>query len=153
MNKGEINIHVKDTNSCLYINYNSYKPWHTKTACIRALYDKAYQMCSNNNIFHKQVARIKMVMSSNVYTRYVRHKIIKRFENKKKTKNTDTLGKENIAIIFCRIPYGRVQAEKPIKNLVKKLKRDINELFRLRNIYPTKKLSYYCNTKDKCQNI
>ena len=124
-----------------------------KTACIRALYDKAYQMCSNNNIFHKQVARIKMVMSSNVYTRYVRHKIIKRFENKKKTKNTDTLGKENIAIIFCRIPYGRVQAEKPIKNLVKKLKRDINELFRLRNIYRTKKLSYYCNTKDKCQNI
>ena len=58
MNNGEINIYVKSTNSGLSINYNSYKPWHTKTAWIRALYDRACKICSNNNLFHKQVACI-----------------------------------------------------------------------------------------------
>ena len=36
-----------------------------------------------------------------------------------------------------------------IKNLVRKLKRNVDKSFKLRNIYRTKKLSYYCNTKDK----
>ena len=63
MNSGEINIYVKNTNSGLYINYNSYEPWHTKTAWIRALYDRAHKICNNDNLFHKQVARIKKVTS------------------------------------------------------------------------------------------
>ena len=67
----------------------------------------------------------------------------------RKIKNTDTLEQENIATIVCRIPYAGVQGEKLIKNLVKKLKRHIDESFKLRNTYCTKKLSYYCNTKDK----
>ena len=83
MNNGEINIYFKDTNSGLYINYNNYEPWHTKTARIKALYDRAHKICSNNNLFHKQVARIKKVMSWNSYPRYVRNKIIKRVQNKK----------------------------------------------------------------------
>ena len=29
MNSDEINIYVKDTNSGLYIIYNSYEPWHS----------------------------------------------------------------------------------------------------------------------------
>ena len=48
-----------------------------------------------------------------------------------------------------RIPYAGVQGETLIKNLVRKLKRHIDKPFKLRNIYRTKKLSYYCNTKDK----
>ena len=71
MSNGEINIYVKDTNSGLYINYNSYEPWHTKTAWIRALYDRAHKICSNNNLFHKKVACIKNVMSSNSYPHYI----------------------------------------------------------------------------------
>ena len=53
MNNGEINIHVKDTNSGLYINYNSYEPWQTKTAWIRALFDRAPKICNNNNLLQK----------------------------------------------------------------------------------------------------
>ena len=67
MNNGEINIYVKDTNSGLYVNYNSYEPWHTKTAWIRALYDRAHKICSNVNLFQKQVACIKKIMSWNGY--------------------------------------------------------------------------------------
>ena len=71
MNNGEININVKDTNSGLYINYNSYQPWHTKNAWMRAIYDRADKICSNNNLFHQQVARIEKVMSWNGYPWYI----------------------------------------------------------------------------------
>ena len=85
INNGEINIYVKDTNSGLYINYNSYEPWHIKTAWISVLYDRARKICSNDNLFHKQVAYIKKVMPWNSYPCYIRNKIIKRLENKKNT--------------------------------------------------------------------
>ena len=149
MNNGDINIYVKDTNSGLYINYNSYEPWHTKTAWIRALYARAHKICDNVNLFQKQVARIKKVMSWNGYPRYIRNKIIKRLENRKNTKNNDTLEQKNIATISCRTPYTVVQGETLIKNLVKKLKRHIGKTFKLGTIYCTKKLSYYCNTMYK----
>ena len=54
-----------------------------------------------------------------------------------------------IATIFCRTPYAEVQGQKLIKNLIKNVKRHIDEPFQLRNIYCMKKLSYYCNTQDK----
>ena len=112
MNSGEINIYVKNTNSGLYINYNSYEPWHTKTAWIRARYDRAHKICNNDNLFHKQVARIKKVTSQNGYPCYIRNKTIKRLENRKNTKNTGTLEPEIIAIIFRRKPNAGVQGEK-----------------------------------------
>ena len=149
MNNSDINVYVKDTNSGLYINYNSYEPWHTKTAWVRALDDRTHNIYSNDNLFQKQVVRIKKVMSWNGYPRYIRNKIIKRLENRKNTKNNYTLEQENIATIFCRLPYAGVQGETLIKNLVRKLKRHIDKPFKLRNIYRTKKLSYFCNTKDK----
>ena len=122
-------------------------PWFIAVpAWIRALYDRAHKICINVNLFWKQVPRIKKVMSWNGYPRYIRNKIIKRLENRK---NNDTLEQQNIATIFCRIPCAGVQGKTLIKNLVRKLKRHIDKPFKLRNIYRTKKLSYYCNTKDE----
>ena len=107
MNNGEINIYVKDTNSGLCTNYNSYEPWYTKTAWIRVLYDRTYEICRNNNLLHKEVARIKKILSRNGYLGYIRNKVIKRLENKKNTKNTDTLEQENISLTFCRVTRNR----------------------------------------------
>ena len=122
---------------------------HAKAAWKRALYDRTHKICSNDNPFHKQVARIKKEISWNGYLRYIRNKIIKRLENKKNIKSTDTTEQEKVATVFCRKPYAGVQGEKLIKNLVRKLKRHITEPSKFRNIYRTKKLSYYCTTKDK----
>ena len=69
------------------------------------------------------MASIKRITSWNGYAGYIKNKIIKRLENKKHAKNTDTLEQENIAPFFFRIPYKGVQGEKIIKNLVRKLKR------------------------------
>ena len=78
----------------------------------------AHETCSNDNLFHKQVVRIKKVMYWGGYPCYIRNKINKLLENKKNTKNTDTLEQEDIATIFCRKSYLTVQGEKPIKNLI-----------------------------------
>ena len=43
MNYGRINIYAEDTDSGLYISYNSYEPWRTKTAWIRELHDRAHK--------------------------------------------------------------------------------------------------------------
>ena len=65
MNNSEANIYVKDTNSGLYINYDSYKPWirplHDRVAWIRALNGRTYEICSNINLSQKQVTHIKKV--------------------------------------------------------------------------------------------
>ena len=57
---------------------------------------------------------------------YVQNKIIKRLENRKNTRNNDTLELESIPAIFCRITYAVVQGEALIKNLVRKLKRHVD---------------------------
>ena len=100
MNNGETNIYVKDTNSGLDKNYNNYEPWHTKTAWIRAFNVRAHKKYSNVNLFEKQVPRIKKAISLNGYPRYFGNKIIKRLENRKNTKNNNTLEQQNIATIF-----------------------------------------------------
>ena len=71
------------------------------------------------------MASIKRITSWNGYPGYIKKKIIKRLENKKHAKNTDTLEQENIATFFCRLSYAGVQGEKITKNLVRKLKRHI----------------------------
>ena len=82
-----------------------------------------------------EVARIKKIMSWNDYPCYVRNNF-KCLEKKKKKndKNTDTLEQDNIATNFCRIPYAGIQREKLFKNVVKKLKRHVDEPFKLENI-------------------
>ena len=127
MNNGSINIYVKDTNSDLHINYNSYEPWHTKTPWIRTLYNSARKICSNVTLSQEQVAHIEKVMSWNGYLRYVQNKIIKRLENRKNTGNNDTLEQQNIVTIFCRISHAEVQRETLTKSRIRKFKKHLDK--------------------------
>ena len=77
------------------------------------------------------------------------NKTIKRLEIQKNTKNNNAPEQQNITTFFCRIPFAGVQRERSIKNLVRKRKRHLDKPFKLRSIYCTKKVSYYCNTKIK----
>ena len=111
MNNSKTNIYINDTNNGLRISYDSYEPWYIKTARIKAFYDSAHKWCSKINLFQKQIAHIKKVMSWNGYPRYVRNKITKLLENWKNTKNNNSLEQQEIARIFCRIPYAGAQGE------------------------------------------
>ena len=89
-------------------------------------------------------------MSCNGYPHYIRTKIIKPLQTRqKRQQNNDDHDKENLLVIFSRIPYAGAQGDRLVKNLAKKLKRIISQPFILKNIYKTTKMSYYCNTKDR----
>ena len=110
----------------------------------------AFNSCTNVNLFEKQVVPIKKVLSWSGYLHSGRNKIIKRLEKYlKNTKKHNTLKQQDITTIFCRTLYVWIQGETMIKNLVSQLKRHLDKPFKLKNIYRMKKMSYYCNKKDK----
>ena len=50
---------MKDTNTGLYVQYDSYEQWNTKTAWVRSWYDRAHKICSNQQLLMTQVNYLK----------------------------------------------------------------------------------------------
>ena len=74
-------------------------------------------------------------MSWNGYPHYIRTKTIKLLQTReKRQQKNDDQDKENLPIIFCRIPYAGAQGDRLVKNLTKKLK-----LYHLSTFYLNKK--------------
>ena len=89
-------------------------------------------------------------MSWNRYPHYIRTKTIKLLQTReKRQQKNDDQNKENLPVIFCRIPYTGAQGDRLAKNLTKKLKWIVSQPFILKNLYKTTKMSYYCNAKDR----
>ena len=81
-------------------------------------------------------------MSWNGYPHYIRTKIIELFQTRQKCqyKNNDQ-DKENLPVIFCRIPSTGAQGDRLLKNLTKKLKRIISQPFISKKINKTTKMN------------
>ena len=61
-------------------------------------------------------------MSWNGYSHYIRTKIIKQLQSTQKgQQKNDNHDKEDLPVIFCRIPYAGEQGNRLLKNLTKKL--------------------------------
>ena len=149
LNHCATDIYKKDTSTGLYVQYHSYEHWNTKIGWVRSLYDRAQKICSNQHLFMMQVNYLKAVMSWNGYPHYIRTKIIKQLQTRQKDQQkNDDQDKENLPVIFCRIPYAGAQGDRIVKNLTKKLKWIISQPFILKIISKTTKMSYYCNTKE-----
>ena len=89
-------------------------------------------------------------MSWNRYPHYIRTKTIKLLQTReKRQQKNDDQNKENLPVIFCRIPYTGAQGDRLAKNLTKKLEWIVSQPFILKNLYKTTKMSYYCNAKDR----
>ena len=143
-------IYIKDTSTGLYVQYHCYEHWNMKTAWVCSLYQRAQKICNNQHLLMTQVNYLKTVMSWNGYPHYIKNKTIKLLQTReKRQQKNDDQDKENLPVIFCRIPYAGVQGDRLVKNLTKNLKRIISQPFILKNIYKTTTMSYYCNTKDR----
>ena len=55
INKNLTDLYYKDTLTGQYTSFSSFTPWRLKTAWIKALYSRAYKICSNSKFFHNQV--------------------------------------------------------------------------------------------------
>ena len=77
-------------------------------------------------------------MSWNGCPHYIRIKTIKLLQTRvERQQKNDDQDKENLSEIFFRIPYAGAQGDRLVKDLMKKLKRIISQLFILKNIYKT----------------
>ena len=77
-----------------------------------------------------QVNYLKTVMSWNGYPYQISTKIIKLLQTRQKCQQkNDDQEKENLPVIFYRIPYAGAQGDTLVKNLTKKLKWVISQPF------------------------
>lgn len=117
----EANIYIKETNSGLYINYDSYPPWDTNTARISEHYDRVQSMQQNDSAPKTKSAH-QSGNAGNGFSSYVCDKSIKSLKNPKNIKNNNSLEQEDIVEIFYRIHCVGTRTEILIKSLVRKLK-------------------------------
>ena len=72
-------------------------------------------------------------MSWNRYPNCIKSKIIQLLQTRqKRQRKTDDQDKENLPLLFCRIPYAGTQSDRLVKNLTEKLKWIISQPFFLK---------------------
>ena len=91
-------------------------------------------------------------MSWNGFPNYILKALLHRL--KSNIRNRDVINeinnyKENETEIFFRLPYAGSKGEKFVKHCLKKIRRCLKINVKFVVIYDTKKISFYCNVKDK----
>ena len=150
---GETDVYSKPTNTGQYSHFDSYAPWGHKISWARALFDRAFRICSNSDLFHSQKTRIGKILSWNGFPSYVRKKLMGQFceaaQRKKDHPPTITTTDEEIDHLSLKIPYMGANGEKLVKTLKRKIQSNLSRKVNIRIIYTTSKLSKLCSVKDK----
>ena len=148
---GSTDIYTKPTNTGQYSNFDSYVPWRYKTSWAYALCIRAMKLCSTASLKAKQISRIKKLLSWNGFPKYVRNKLIKKYQsNYELSKNRPREDKkEDIESIYMKIPYMGPEGDKLVKTLKRKLRYNVSRKLSVRVVYTTTKISDLCSVKDK----
>ena len=102
-------IYRKPTYTGLYTKWDSYIPLKHKKSLVFSLLHRAFHICSDYKIMHKEFQFITSILQNNGYPLYFVNKCISTFLNKKfttKIESTDSnsqLVKEHIFLSNCRI--------------------------------------------------
>lgn len=125
-------VYRKPTHTGLFLNFNSMCPKTWKSGLIMCLLHRAKVICSENDLFVKEVEKLKKLFNSNGYSNWFIDKTIKKFKDRGNLPNTE---KEKKDFLFnIGIPYfGKVSNNfaKQLSNLIKKnFKVDINVYYK-----------------------
>ena len=97
-------IHRKATFSGIYSNFNSYIPEEYKSGLIRTLLFRSFSLVSNEELFHKEVEKLKETLHKNAYPTKFVGKCIRIFSRKiheeKKTYTTVPRKEINLVLPF-----------------------------------------------------
>ena len=92
INSSDITIYRKPTHTGQYTHFSSFTPWSHKTAWIRALLNRAYQICSNQYLLQSELKNIQTFMSWNGFARNLTKKLINAFTLHHDNNNTEYSG-------------------------------------------------------------
>ena len=79
INSSDITIFRKSTHTGQYTHLSSFTPWSRKTAWIRALINRAYKICNNDQLLKLELKTIRDFMSWNGFSRNLTKKLINAF--------------------------------------------------------------------------
>ena len=143
--KNHTQIYYKDTHTGEYTSFHGQTPRRFKTAWIKALFHRANKICSSKQAFRQQIDYIKILMSWNLYPKYVRNSVISRLKSQNDNINSN---KDYRKVIWINVPYLGKKGEQRTKCFTRKLKRSFEENIKFKTVYKANKLSMFCNTKD-----
>ena len=140
-------VYRKKTFTGSYLHWNSLTTTQYKTGLIKCLLDRSWKICSNLDLFHKEIQNLKLILLKNEYPITILNKEIKRFLRDKfePRLNYRVKGKP----VFLVLPYGGEKTDE--------LKRRLNSL--INKFYPQiefnlmfktpKTIGNFFNFKDK----
>ena len=150
-----LDIYRKDSFTGQYVRFDSFEPWnYYKIGWIRSLYFRSLKLCSNANLFKKQLDFLDQLLSWNLYPKYVRKSIFDRLEKMYNNQNPESPTPEidtskNITTICFKVPYFGKDGEHLVNRCVRRLKYcfkpDAPVKFRIS--YNTKNWLYFVPTK------
>ena len=103
-----LSIFRKDTNTGLYVNFNSYVPWSYRVSWIRSLVSRAHAICKPDKL-KLEINLIKKFASWNDFPKAIASAIINRsLNNDDKTdqaNESDPNMDTDVTTIYFRMPY------------------------------------------------
>ena len=173
----QISLYRKDTNTDVYMNWNSYAPKAWKIATLKSLIKRAFMISSTADSLNKELQHLKDVFSCiNQYPKSVIENAIvtereldkRRKEgnqendeenrgNESSEENQEThendRGNESTDTITLNLPYAGDDGEKIMKKMTKVINNTLDKTkkTKVRIVYNAKKLSARFSVKDKTE--
>ncbi len=136
---------IKDTNTGIYIPSSAYAPFRYKTAAIRALFSRAYRLCSNTDSYQDACSKIFEIFLKNGY----QHSLIDSIKSKVEASSQNPRKDEadNKGKIFWKFPFIE-KAEKPLLNGIKRINSCLKNNVKLVACFTTTKTAHFFKNKD-----
>lgn len=111
--KVEITVYRKPTHSGVFTHFTSFVPYPFKVGLINTLLSRAYRICSNWNLFHLEVEKIKSMLMMNGYTSQLIESKVGLFLNEKfqTTNSSNEEGESSVMYgpdqfkVYIELPY------------------------------------------------
>ena len=159
----ETNVHRKETDTNVYLNWNAFAPRSWKIGTLKGLFRRAYLVCSTKTGLHNEIKHLKFVfIKINGYPSRVVHStlhdVIRKIERENALQNANVVSQEiptdNVTTdiertpYFC-IPYKGKQGEVLINKFKGFVSKMIPSVVKPRFTYQGKKLGSCFRIKDK----
>ena len=144
-------LFYKPTHTGQYCHFASQTPWKLKTAWVKALYHRAFKICSTSELLTKQLNKIKLFMSWNGYPSSIAKSILKRLQATPPEVNRHE--KDDLIKIFFRVPFSGEKGEQLVNKCINKVHRFTKKNVVFVRLFNTKKVSMFCPTKDKIPTL
>ena len=149
-----LSIFSKDTNTGLYVNFNSYIPWSYCVSWIRSLVSRAHAICKPDKL-KLEINLIKKFASWNDFPKTIASAIINRsLNNDDKTdqaNESDPNMDTDVRTIYFRMPYFGDKGVSLIKACINKIRANCieNRKIVFKILYDVARTEVFCNNKDK----